>query len=81
MIYIHDLQQLSSQWTERMNNPAQPTAYKDALMDCIYDLNKFISQAVLDEMTEEDAREYMLSQQADEYFSNLEPEEFYATAI
>lgn len=80
MIYINDLQQLTNQWTERMNS-SQPASYKDALMDCIYDLNKLISQSILDEMTEKDAREYILSQQADEYFSNLEPDEFYADAI
>ena len=80
MIYISDVQQLADKWTERMNNPTQSFEYKNALAECVYDLNQLISKTLLDELTEEDARQYLLEQEAD-YFSNLEPEEFYATAI
>lgn len=81
MVYISDLQQLISSWQKRLDSSVQPPSYKDALLDCIYELNSLIDCTLLDEMTEEDASEYLLSQQADDYFSNLEPEEFYATAI
>jgi hypothetical protein len=72
MIYVSDIQQLADRWTERMNNPAQSFEYRTALSECIYDLNQLINKTLLDEMTEEDAAEY---------FSNIEPEEFYAAAI
>ena len=80
MIYISDIQQLANKWTERMNNPAQSFEYKNALSECIYELNQLISKTLLDEMTEEDAEQDLLQQAAD-YFSNLEPEDYYATAI
>jgi len=80
MIYISDIQQLADKWTDRMNNPAQSFEYKNALSECIYELNQLVNKTLLDEMTEEDAKQDLLKQ-ADDYFSNLEPEEFYATAI
>lgn len=79
MIYINDIQQLADKWTERMNNPAQSSDYKIALSGCIYELNQLINKTLLDEMTEEDAREYILSQEADDYLSS--EENYYATAI
>ena len=79
MIYISDVQQLADKWTERMNNPAQSFEYKNALSECIYELNQLIDRTLLDEMTEEDAREYILSQEADDYLSS--EENYYATAI
>ena len=79
MIYISDLQQLADKWTGRMNNPAQSFEYKNALSECIYELNQLIDRTLLDEMTEEDAREYILSQEADAYISSEEA--YYAEAI
>lgn len=79
MIYINDLQQLADKWTERMSNPTQSFDYKNALSECIYELNQLINNTLLDEMTEEDARDYILSQQADSYLSS--EENYYATAI
>lgn len=80
MIHLHNMQQLADRWTEKMQNPQQSLEYKNALSECIYELNSLINQILLDEITEEEAREYMLEQDAD-YFSNIEPEESYATAI
>lgn len=80
MIYISDVQQLADKWTKRMNNPTQSFDYKNALSECIYELNQLINKTLLDEMTEEDARQYMLEQEAG-YYANLEPEDYYATAI
>lgn len=79
MIYISDIQQLADKWTERMNNPAQSFDYRNALSECIYELNQLINKTLLDEMTEEDARDYILSQEADSYLSS--EENYYAAAI
>ena len=79
MIYISDIQQLADKWTERMNNPTQSFDYKNTLSECIYELNQLINKALLDEMTEEDARDYILSQEADSYISC--EGNYYATAI
>lgn len=79
MIYINDVQQLADKWTERMNNPYQSLEYKDALSECIYELNQLINKTLLDELTEEDARQYLLEQEADSYLSS--EENYYAAAI
>lgn len=79
MIAISDLQQLTVKWTERMDNPSQPFSYKIALSECIYELNQLINKTLLDEMTEEDARDYILTQEADSYLSS--EENYYAAAI
>ena len=79
MIYISDIRQLTDKWTERMNNPAQSFDYRNALSECVYELNQLINKTLLDQMTEEDARDYILSQKADSYISC--EENYYATAI
>ena len=79
MITVSDLQQLTVKWTERMSNPSQPFSYKIALSECIFDLNRLINKTLLNEITEEDARDYMLSQEADDYLSS--EENYFATAI
>ena len=79
MIYISDIQQLADKWTERMNNPTQSFDYRNALSECVYELNQLINKTLLDQMTEEDARDYILSQEADSYISC--EENYYATAI
>jgi hypothetical protein len=48
-------------------------------MDCIYELNQLISKSLIDELTEEDAKQYLLQQEADNYLSS--EENYYATAI
>lgn len=80
MVYISDLQQLADRWTDRMNNPAQSFDYKNALSECIYELNILINKTLLDEVTEKDVCKYPIDREAD-YYKNLEPEEFYAAAI
>ena len=79
MIYISDIRQLTDKWTERMNNPAQSFDYRNALSECVYELNQLINKTLLDQMTEEDARDYILSQEVDSYISC--EENYYATAI
>lgn len=76
---ITDLRNLISQWTERMGNNAQPLPYRDALGECIYELNCLINKVLQDEMmTEQDALDYILSQEADSYLSSLEAHEHVA---
>ena len=79
MIYTSDLQQLINNWQERVDTTAHSQLYKDGVMDCIYELSQLINKALLEEMTEEDARDYILSQEADAYLSS--EENYYATAI
>ena len=71
MLYLSDLQALIKSWTERLDSPAQPLFYKDALSECIYELNQVINKALLDEMTYED----YLSQEADSYLASIEAHE------
>lgn len=76
---ITDLQNLISQWTERMGDNTQPLPYRDALGECIYELNCLINKVLQDEMmTEQDALDYILSQEADSYLSSLEAHEHVA---
>ena len=79
MIYTSDLQQLINNWQERVDTTAHSQLYKDGVMDCIYELNQLINKTLLDEMTEEDARQYLLEQEADSYLSS--EENYYAAAI
>jgi len=79
MVYISDLQQLIQSWQGRVDSDVYPSSYKDGVMDCIYELNQLISKTLLDEMTEEDARDYIISQEADAYLSS--EENYYATAM
>ena len=80
MVFISDLQRLIKVWQDRANSSIQPSIYKDGVMDCIYELNQLIDKTLIDEMTEEDAREYLLSKDA-ECFSNIDLLAFYEPAI
>ena len=72
MIYISDLQQLADEWTERLNNPAQSFEYKNALSECIYDLNQLINHSIEEEL---DYKEMLDSWEADNYLSSIEAHE------
>lgn len=75
MIHVSDLQQLINSWQARVDSPVHPSSYKDGVMDCIYELNQLINHSILNEFTEEDARDYFLSQEADNYLSTMEAHE------
>lgn len=79
MICIADLQKLLNNWQKRMDSLMHSLDYNIALSECIFDLNTVINNELLEMMTEEDARDYMLSQEADDYLSS--EENYYATAI
>lgn len=72
MIYITDLQFLVSSWLDRLGDPSQPLAYKDALNECIYDLNNLIDRSLTEEL---DYKDMLESWQADNYLSSLEAHE------
>lgn len=72
MIYVSDLQQLVSQWLDRLDNPTQPQSYKDALGECIYELNKLIDKSIEEELDYKDALD---SWDADNFLSSLEAHE------
>ena len=48
MIYISDLQQLVASWLERMGNSSQPLPYRDAIGECLYDLNNLIDKSLIE---------------------------------
>ena len=72
MIYPSDLQHLCTSWSERISDHNYPPDYRDALSECLFDINSLIDKTVMDEMTEKDAMDYILSQQADTYLSSME---------
>lgn len=74
MICVSDLQGVISQWLERMGNPSQSFEYKTGINECINDLNQLIDHSLQEELDYQD----MLEQEAEEYFSNIEPEDYYA---
>ena len=54
MIYLSDIQNLISEWTERMDLIVYPQSYRDAISDCIYDLNNLVDDAIKEEMQAEE---------------------------
>lgn len=72
MIYISDLQNLVSSWLERLGDSSQPLPYRDALNECIYDLNNLIDHSLIEEADYQDMLE---SWNADNYLSSLEAHE------
>lgn len=72
MVYINDLQQIVSIWLERVKNPSQPFEYKNALNECIDDLNSLIEKSIEEEIDYKDALE---SWEADEFLSSMEAHE------
>ena len=68
MICVSDLQQLISSWQERMSKQAHPFEYKNALSECIYDLNQLINHSIEEEL---DYKEMLDSWEADNYLSSI----------
>lgn len=75
MVYITDLQNLISQWVERVGNAAYDSPYREGLSECAYELNCLINKTLIDSMTRQDALDYILSQEADSYLSSIEAHE------
>jgi len=75
MVYITDLQELVSQWLDRMKDVTQPEPYRDALNECIYEVNKIIERAI---DTEANCQQQLDEQWADAFLSSLQADEFVA---
>ena len=75
MVYVSELQDLVSQWLDRMSNTEQPVPYRDALNECVYEVNKIIDNAI---EAEEDCQRQLDEQWADSFLSSLEADEFIA---
>lgn len=69
MNYITELQHLVLVWLERMSNPEQPVPYKDAINECIYDLNSVIDKAIEEQL---DYQQILAESAADDYWSSME---------
>lgn len=72
MITISDIQQLIASWTERRDTSFQPSPYKDAISECIYELNQLIAHSIDEELS---YQEYLDSWTADDYLSAMEAHE------
>lgn len=72
MIYEGDLTILSQMWEERLRNPELDTSYKDAVKDCLYEMNSFVN--AMSEF-DEDTQKYLDEQNADAYLSSMESHE------
>lgn len=72
MVTISDLQHLIDEWTERMGKPSHTSSYKDAMMDCIYDLNKVILHSINEELAYNEA---FMKDLIEEYQLNAFPDE------
>jgi hypothetical protein len=78
MIELNKLLLLAAQWAERGANLSHPQPYRDALNECLFELNSLIHQTLLDNLTEQDAIDYLVSQEADAYLSSMEAHEHVA---
>ena len=72
MICISDLQQLMTSWQERIDNQTYPFEYRNALSECVYDLNKLINHSIEEEL---DYKDMLDSWEADNYLSSMEAHE------
>ena len=55
MVYVSDLQGLVSVWQDRLDNYSYPSAYRDAVSECIYELNNLINKSIEEEIKAEEA--------------------------
>lgn len=69
MLYDSDLNQLLTQWSERLGFQTAKQEYKDAVSDCIYDLKCLIDKGFEEEALANEAFEQQL---ADSYLSTIE---------
>lgn len=72
MIYEEDLKSLVDDWQKRLKDTTQPLSYRDALGECIMELNSILKKSEEDDL---DYIDYLKDKEA-----NI-PEYFYADAI
>ena len=90
MISQRDIESLVSQWDARLHNESYEASYKDALGECIYELNQLLEKSILEEadsmdflereflehLPSEEAAQYLLEQEADYYLSSMEAHDY-----
>ena len=76
MPFQSDIVSLLSQWKERALNESYSDQYRDAVNDCIYELNDIVRKRMMEEavdrMTDEDIKQYLEEIDADSYISSSE---------
>lgn len=55
MVYITDLQNLISQWIERVGNAAYDSPYREGLSECAYELTQLINRSIQESLEYQDA--------------------------
>lgn len=64
MLYESDLTSLAQQWEQRAKAPRTTGEYKDALMDCVYDLRCLIDKNFAEETLARESFEQQLVKDA-----------------
>ena len=67
MITISDCQQLVNKWMERVQNPLHSFDYKNALLECVDELNHLINHSIEEELLYQD----YLDMEAGNYLSTM----------
>lgn len=74
MVYESDISSLLSEWKKMLKDKAIEPSYKDAIRDCIYDLNCLIDNNFSQEALAQEAFEQQMKEDWDcwqGYFNNL----------
>lgn len=78
MIDSKPIESLINQWKQRMEQDAE-MSYKDALGECIYELeyciNEIFQEDFLNSVPPEEIEQWLLEQEADAYLSSMEAHE------
>lgn len=67
MITVSDCQQLINKWEERLQSPLHSFDYRNALSECIDELNHLIGHSIEEELSYQD----YLDMEADSYLSAM----------
>ena len=59
MIYVSDINNLISQWTNRLQDYSYPPQYRDALFECCFDLNQLLTKSFEEEIAFREACKQM----------------------
>lgn len=79
MVHSTNINDLLHAWQNKLQNNHLSSEYKDALNDCLYDLQEVLKyswqEEFLDSLPSEEAEQYLLEQEADNYLSTIEAHE------
>ena len=73
MLYESDVVSLLSQWQDRLNEHNREQPYRDALSDCIYELNCLMDKNFAEEALAQESYDEQLMRKGnwDEWFDSL----------